>query len=288
MKTFVGIDVAKSHFNLFDTLTETHIQFENHSEGIIQCTDYLVSPSPQLIVMESTGGYETSLAVALQSAGLPVAVINPRRARDFGRAVGRLAKTDRIDAMLLANYAATMKPPERPMRDRKSRLIKALVARRHQLLQMRTAEFNRREHSDDKAIARSIGAVIKTFDRELKKIEQQLQTLISASVELSQKVQFLVSVPGIAVTTATMLVTEVPELGQLNRRQIAALVGVAPINRDSGSFRGKRMTGGGRRRVRARLFMPTLVACHHNPVLKTFYQRLLEQGKSKMTALVAA
>ncbi len=288
MKTFVGIDVAKAHVDLFDTVTEAHIQFENHSGGIVRCTNYLVTLDPQLIVLESTGGYETSLAVALQSAGLPVAVINPRRARDFGRAVGRLAKTDRIDAMLLANYAATMKPPERPMRDHKSRLMKALVARRHQLLQMRTAEYNRREHSHDKVIARSLGAVIKTFDRELKKIEQQLQTLVSASQELNQKVQSLISVPGIAETTATMLVTEVPELGQLNRRQIAALIGVAPINRDSGSFRGKRMTGGGRRRVRARLFMPTLVACHHNPVMKAFYQRLLQQGKSKMTALVAA
>lgn len=288
MKTFVGIDVAKAHVDLFDTETKKHVRFENHSEGISRCTDYLATLDPQLIVMESTGGYETSLAVALQSAGLPVAVINPRWARDFGRAVGRLAKTDRIDAMLLANYAATMKPPVRPLGDRKSRLMKALVARRHQLLQMRSAEKNRTEHSHDKAIARSVIAVIKMFDRELKKIEAQLESLISASEELNQRVQTLISVPGIAETTATMLVTEVPELGQLNRRQIAALIGVAPINRDSGSFRGKRMTGGGRRRVRARLFMPTLVACHHNPVLKSFYQRLIKQGKSKMTALVAA
>lgn len=287
MKTFVGIDIAKAHVDLFDTITETYRQFKNHSEGISQCTDYLVSLDPQLIVMESTGGYETSLAISLQSAGLPVAIINPRRARDFGRASGRMAKTDRIDAMLLANYAAKMKPPERPLGDRKSRLMKALVARRHQLLQMRSAEKNRSEHSHDKAIARSITAVIKMFDRELKKIEKQLQEFINTSTELNQRVQTLISVPGIGVTTATMLVTEVPELGQLNRRQIAALIGVAPINRDSGSFRGKRMTGGGRRRVRARLFMPTLVACHHNPILKNFYQRLLEQGKSKMTALVA-
>lgn len=288
MKTFVGVDVAKAHVDLFDTETQKHRRFENYSEGISRCTDYLVSLNPQLIVMESTGGYETSLASALQSAQLPVAVVNPRRVRDFGRAVGRLAKTDRIDAMLLANYAATVSPPERPMRDRKSRLMKALVARRHQLLQMRIAESNRSEHSHDKAIARSIGTIIKTFDRELTKIEQQLQTLISASPELNQRVQVLISVPGIAETTATMLVTEVPELGLLSRREIAALIGVAPVNRDSGSFRGKRMTGGGRRNVRARLFMPTLVACHHNPVIKAFYQRLLKQGKSKMTALVAA
>ena len=287
MKTFVGIDVAKAHVDLYDTLTKTHLQFENQSEGISRCTDYLMTLDPQLIVLESTGGYETSLAVALQSAGLPVAVINPRWARDFGRAVGRLAKTDRIDAMLLANYATTIKPPQRPLGDHKSRLMKALVARRHQLLQMRTAEYNRREHGHDKAIARSLRAVIKMFDREIEKIEQQLQKLISASETLNQRLQILISMPGIAETTATMLMTEVPELGQLNRRQIAALIGVAPINRDSGSYRGKRMTGGGRRRVRARLYMPTMSACRHNPALKAFYQRLLEQGKSKMTALVA-
>ncbi len=288
MKTFVGIDVAKAHVDLYDTVSQTHCQFENHSEGIIKCTDYLATLDPQLIVMESTGGYESSLAVALQSTGLPVAVVNPRWVRDFGRAAGQLAKTDRIDAILLANYASAMKPPQRSLGDRKNRHMKALVARRYQLLQMRTAEYNRREHSLDKAIVRSLAAVIKTFDREIEKIEQQLQKLISASKELSQRVQALISVPGIGETTATMLVTEVPELGQLNRRQIAALIGVAPINRDSGSFRGKRMTGGGRRRVRARLFMPVLVACQYNPVLTAFYKRLQEQGKSKMTALVAA
>lgn len=288
MTTFVGIDVAKAHVDLYDTVTEAHARFQNHAAGIARCTGYLVSLRPRMIVLESTGGYEIDLTTALEAAGLPVVVVNPRRVRDFGRAVGRLAKTDRIDAMLLAHYAATVQPPRRPIRDRHGRLLKALVARRHQLLQMRTAEYNRREHIRDQTIARSITAVINTLDRELHKVEQQLQALVDASPALSHKRLVLTSVPGIAETTATLLVTEVPELGQLNRRQIAALIGVAPLNRDSGTFRGKRMTGGGRRSVRARLFMPTVVACHHNPVIRAFYQRLLQHGKSKMTALVAA
>lgn len=239
-------------------------------------------------MLESTGGYELDLAVALTEASLPSAVVNPRQVRSFGRAVGRLAKTDQIDAVLLAQYAATIKPPQRPTRDRHSRQMKALVARRQQLVKMRTAEINHCEHVRDKLIATSISAIIRTIDRELKKIEQRLVTLIEQLPELKQKMQALLSVPGIGPTTATMLLTEVPELGQLNRRQIAALIGVAPINRDSGTFRGKRITGGGRQAVRTRLYMPTVVACHHNPAIEQFYERLLLNGKTKMTALVAA
>ena len=180
-----------------------------------------------------------------------------------------------------------MKPPRRVLRDRRSLRMKALVARRRQLVAMRTAEINRREHSRDKLIAKSINAIIRTIDREQQKVETELSRLIAEIPELQQKMKTLLSVPGIGQTTAIMLITEVPELGQLNRRQVAALAGVAPINRDSGNFRGKRMTGGGRRGVRSRLYMPTVVACHHNPILKSFYKRLLQKGKAKMTALVA-
>jgi transposase len=288
MKTFVGIDVSKAHLDVFDTVSGKHLRFESDSAGISKCARYLAGLSPQLVVVESSGGYEVDLTIALDAAGLPLAVVNPRRVRDFGRAIGRLAKTDRVDAMLLADYAATVKPRRQSIADGRNRLMKALVARRHQLVRMRTAESNRREHICDKAIARSIATVIKTLEREIEKVEQQLQKLVNSSEAIRHKMQILISVPGIAETTATLLVTEVPELGQLNRRQIAALIGVAPINRDSGSFRGKRMTGGGRRNVRARLYMPTLSACHHNPVIRPFYQRLQQQGKCKMTALVAA
>ena len=288
MSGFAGIDVAKAHVDVYDDNTRKHRRWENRRTGISKCVKQLLSLEPELIVVESTGGYEYDLVVALEDASLPVAVVNPRQVRNFGRAVGRLAKTDRIDASLLARYAASIQPPRRRLPDRYRRQMKALVARRRQLVNMRTAELNRREHVHDQAIARSLSAVVRTLDRELVKAEQQIADLIAKRPELKQKMQALISVPGIAETTAAMLITELPELGELNRRQIAALTGVAPINRDSGNFRGKRMTGGGRRGVRTRLYMPTVVACHHNPVIMPFYERLVSKGKTKMTALVAA
>lgn len=285
MSCFVGIDVAKGYFDLYADVDKRHLRFENNQTGIKKCVKRLGSLKPQLIVLENTGGYELDLAIALNEASLPAAVVNPRQVRDFGRATGRLAKTDRIDAMLLAQFAAAIKPPRRALPDRG---MKALVARRRQLIRMRMAEANRREHLHDKAIARSINAIVRTIERELKKIEDQLERHINCQAELQRKKEALTSVPGIGSTTATMLLVEVPELGQLNRHQIAALIGVAPINRDSGNFRGKRMTGGGRRDVRRCLYMSTVVACHHNPVLKLFYERLIKNGKAKMTALIAA
>lgn len=288
MKAFAGIDVAKAHVDVYDDSTRKHRRFANSRPGITKCVKWLVSLSPQLIVLESTGGYEHDLVVALVDVSLPVAVVNPRQVRDFGRALGRLAKTDQIDAVLLSQYASTIQPPCRSLPDRHARQLKALVARRRQLVEMRTAELNRREHVHDAAIARSLSAVLRTLDRELAKVEHQITDLIRQRPELQEKMQRLLSVPGIGQTTAAMLVTEVPELGTLNRRQIAALIGVAPINRDSGSFRGKQMTGGGRRGVRRRLYMPTVVACRYNPVVMPFYQRLVEKGKTKMTALIAA
>jgi len=288
MNTYVGIDVAKRFFDLYDLATEKHQRFDHTPVGISACITSLTACTPALIVMESTGGYETNLAVALSEAGLPVAVVNPKRVRDFARATGRLAKTDKIDARIIALYAAMLQPPARGVWDEHTRTIKALVARRRQLVDMQTAERNRLEHLGDRAVAQSIAAVSKTLARELATVERKLREQIARTPELKQKAEQLTSVPGIGETTALMLIAEVPELGSLNRRKIAALIGVAPINRDSGTFRGKRMTGGGRREVRARLFMPTIVATRHNPVIREFYQRLLASGKKKMTALVAA
>lgn len=288
MNGFAGIDVAKAHVDLYETTTRRHSRFANSPSGIRACVALLVSLSPRRIVMENTGGYEADLALALDEASQPVVVVNPRQVRDFGRAAGRLAKTDRIDAATLAEYAAVMQPPRRVLQDTRGRELKALVGRRRQLIKMRTAEMNRREHVRQKAIRKSIAAVIRTIDRELAKIEREITDRIRESPLLQQKVQVLLSVPGIGPTTANMLVAMVPELGALNRRQIAALIGVAPINRDSGSYRGKRMTGAGRQEVRTRLYMPTVVACYHNPVLMQFYKRLLDKGKAKMTALIAA
>jgi transposase len=287
MDSFVGIDVAKGHLDLYESRSCRHARFDNTRVGIRRCLRLLVSYRPEVIVLESTGGYEREVVMAAEEASLPVVVVNPRQVRDFGRAMGRLAKTDRIDAAVLAQYAERIRPPRRVARDRRSRQRQDLVARRRQLVTMHTAELNRREHSHDAAITRSLKTIIRAIERELQKIEDQLAELIRHQPDLHEKMQVLLSVPGIGPTTATMLLTEAPELGYLNRRQIAALIGVAPLNRDSGSFRGKRMTGGGRRGVRTRLYMPTVVACHHNPVLQPFYTRLLNKGKAKMTALIA-
>lgn len=287
MSVFVGIDIAKGHFDLYDQGADHAERYEYTSDGVRRCVAYLVNRVPSLVVMESTGGYEMALAVAMSEAGLPVAVINPKRVRDFARAVGKLAKTDRIDARVLAEYAATLQPVPQGVWDGQTRAIKALVARRNQLLGMRTAESNRKEHCGDRMIAKSITAVIRTLQKEISKVEAELRDQITRTPDLKQKADQLKSVPGIGETTALMLIAEVPELGRLNRRQIASLIGVAPINRDSGTFRGKRMTGGGRRTVRTKLYMPVVVAIHHNPPLKRFYDRLRAAGKPTLTALVA-
>jgi transposase len=288
MATYAGIDIAKNTFDLALEAQSTVRNFPNDTEGIQRCLRHLEPLRPDLIVMEPTGGYERPLVAQLQAAGFPVAVVNARRIREFARACGLLAKTDKLDAQVIARFAATLQPPAQEALEQQTQAMKALVARRHQLVQMHTAETNHLEHARDKAIVQSIRTILRTLERQMDRVEQQIRDQIERMPELKQKTQQLESVPGIGETTASLLVTELPELGRLNRRQIAALVGVAPINRDSGTYRGKRMTGGGRRHLRARLFMPTLVAVRHNPVIHAFYQRLLTQGKTKMVALIAA
>ena len=262
---------------------------QNDTEGFNQCLELCHEIGPELIVMEATGGYETMLASNLQAEGFAVAIVNLRRIRDFAKALGQMAKTDKIDAQVIAKFAATLEPMPHEFIDDNSRKLKALVARRKQLLQMHTAEANRREHAFDNKIKHSIEAIVTAIEKQIQNVDRELDDSIGQMPELKQKAEFLQSILGIGKTTAHMLVTELPELGILNRRQIAALIGVAPINRDSGIFRGKRMTGGGRRHVRAKLFMPTLVATQYNPVIKKYYRYLIdEQGKCKMIALTAA
>jgi len=289
MRNCIGIDVAKKQFDMHLLKQNKDMQLSNDAEGISKCVQLCRESKPELIVMEATGGYERLLACHLQAEGFAVAVVNPRRIRDFAKAVGQIAKTDKLDARIIAQYADTLEPIPRERIDDNSRKLKALVARRKQLLEMRVAESNRKEHAIDKEVKRSIEAIVKAIESQINKIDSQIDDWIQKMPELKQRSEKLQSVPGIGPTTAHMLVTELPELGTLNRRQIASLVGVAPINRDSGIFRGKRMTGGGRRTVRSRLFMPTLVAVRHNPVLKRYYLRLVDQeGKCKMVAVVAS
>ena len=289
MRNCIGMDVSKQFFDGYCLDSNRVFRFTNDAAGIRQCITLCRQVQPELIVMEATGGYETLLAGHLQAEGLPVAVVNPRRIRDFARAVGQMAKTDQLDARMIARFAATLQPMPQERMDENTRKLKAFVARRHQLVQMHTAEQNRTEHAVDKEVRQSIAAVVRTIEKQIDKVDQQIQDHIDQQPDLKQKADALKSVPGIGEITAYMLVTELPELGTLNRRQLAALVGVAPINRDSGLFRGKRRTGGGRRHVRARLFMPTLVAIRYNPILKRYYRRLVEkEGKGKMVAVIAA
>lgn len=289
MRKCIGIDVSKKCFDVHVLPTDQRERFSNDPAGIQQCLQRCQQEQPELIVMEATGGYESLLAGTLQAEGLAVAVVNPRRIRDFARARGQMAKTDALDAKIIACYGATLQPAATEQVSDNARKLKALVARRHQLVQMHTTESNRTEHAVDKEIKNSLAAVVRTIKKQIEKIDKQIKDHIDQQPELKQRAESLKTVPGIGDTTAYMLVTELPELGRYNRRQIAALVGVAPMNRDSGMFRGKRMTGGGRRQVRARLFMPTLVAVQYNPALRTYYRKLVEQqGKCKMVALTAA
>ncbi len=287
MRNCIGIDVAKQYFDLHGLKTGQDQRMENSTDGIMKCVAICNKIRPELIAMEATGGYELTLATTLQAEGFAVAVVNPRRIRDFAKAAGQIAKTDRLDARIIAQFVATMEPVPNEQFSEHTQKLKALVARRSQLVGLHTAESNRLEHADGKEIRRSIAAVLKVIEAQLKTIDRQIAEYIENTPRLRQRSEILDSVPGIGPTTANMLVTELPELGQLNRRQIAALVGVAPMARDSGTFRGKRMTGGGRKKIRSRLFIPTLVAVRHNPILRAYYNKLLMRGKCKMVALVA-
>lgn len=289
MRNCIGIDVAKKFFDLYCFLNDHEMHLSNDQQGIDKFIELCRQTKPELIVMEATGGYELLLAASIQAQGFAVAVVNPRRVRDFAKATGQMAKTDKLDARVIAKFAATLEPvPSEHINDN-SRKLKALVSRRKQLVQLHVSENNRLEHAIDKKVKNSINAVIKAIQSQIDKIDRQIKDWIEKMPKLNQRVQQLESIPGVGTTTAHMLVTELPELGILNRRQIAALVGLAPINRDSGMYKGTRMTGGGRGDVRSRLFMPTMVAVRYNPALRKYYQRMIQQqGKCKMVALTAA
>jgi len=283
----VGIDVAKHTVDVYVLPSGQRIHCTRQRQAMQQLVGQLRPLQPSCVAMEATGGYERVVATELAAAGLPVVVLNPRWVRDFARSTGRLAKTDRLDAEMIAQYAAQVKPRVRPLPDALTRQLKELSGRRRQLMTLRVAEGNRLEHAAEAAIRRSIQTVLKTIQREVERVDRLIGEAIDEHLPCREKVERIESVPGVARRTATVLVASLPELGQLNRRQIAALVGVAPINRDSGTWRGKRMIGGGRTEVRNALYMPTLVAIQHNPVIRRFYHRLLEAGKAKMTAVVA-
>jgi transposase len=285
---FVGIDVAKDELAIHIHPTAEAFRVPYDDAGLARLLVHLRELAPMLIVCEATGGYEITLAAALAGAGLPLAVVNPRQVRDLARAVGRLAKTDTVDAEVIALFAEKVRPPAQPLADETARRLGELVTRRRQLLEILAGETNRRPLVRDAAVRQRLDAHIAWLRRELRDLETDLGTTIRGSAVWRETDDLLRSVPGIGPITSASLIAELPELGHLGRREIAALAGLAPINRDSGQWRGRRSIGGGRRTVRGALYMATLVGVRYNPVLGAFYARLRAAGRPPKVALTAA
>jgi transposase len=288
MELFIGIDVAKAEFEIKESASPNTYSERHNQTGIRKIVRRMVAIQPKLVVMEATGGLEKALARALDDAAIPVAIINPRQMRDFARSTGRLAKTDSIDAEIIALYAERIRPEPREMPTTETDMLDSLVTRRQQLIQMLTAEKNRLQQSATVTIRQSIGAVIRVLEKEITSASRSIAALLASSPKMQAKAMLLQTVCGVGPVVAQTLVAAVPELGMVSKKQIAALIGVAPINRDSGTMRGRRTTWGGRSQVRSILYMATLSAIRRNPQIRAFYQRLLASGKKKMVAVVAS
>jgi transposase len=283
---FIGIDVSKQQLDVHVRPDERRYQFAYDQAGLNNLIEELHRLKPELIVLEATGGYEHQLVAELVNNQLPVAVVNPRWVRNFARASGQLAKTDAIDGAVLSEFAEKMRPQPRPIADDELNELRALIVRRRQLVDMIVAEKNRQEKAP-KRIARHIQTHIDWLQKRLAEVDDDLRRHIESSPIWKAKDDLLQSTPGIGPACSMTLLASLPELGSLSRHQIAALVGVAPFNKDSGKSRGRRTTQGGRANVRCVLFMSTLAAIRFNPVIARFYRRLLAAGKTKMVAMVA-
>jgi transposase len=286
-KIYIGIDVSKANLDVFILPNTKYMQFTNDACGIEKFLNKVQQLfSDALIVMESTGGYEAPLSQELSKANLKVCVVNPRQIRDFAKATGRLAKTDKIDAEIIALFAKKIEPQPNIVYNEQQQKMVANNARRRQLIDMIIAEKNRLDKATPEQ-KESIKRVLDILEKELKLIEQTQEQLLNQDDSLVEKKNILNSIKGIGLVTATAMLCELPELGSLSPKQAAALAGLAPFNRDSGTLNGKRTIWGGRASVRMALYMPTLVAIKHNPQIRAFYERLCLNGKSKMTALIA-
>jgi transposase len=286
---FAGIDVSKASLDCALLCSDGILvskRFDNDAAGHAQLIVWARTLQPSLLVAEATGGYEAAMVAALATAGLPVAVVNPRQARDFAKALGVLAKTDRVDATVLARFAERIRPVVRTPKTEELSAMEALLVRRRQLVEMLAAEQHRHGLAHG-PIARQIAQHLRWLQRQIDAADDDLSGMIARSSLMQRKLDVLTSVPGVGRVTAFSLLAQLPELGLLNEKKISALVGVCPFSRDSGRMRGKRIIWGGRARVRAALYMAALVAARHNPVLRVFYQRLLASGKAKKLALVA-
>jgi transposase len=286
----VGIDVAKAELVVAARPSGERWSVTNDERGVGSLVERLRALTPELIVLEATGGYELLAVAALAAAALPVVVVNPRQVRDFARATGQLAKTDRIDADLLALFADRVRPTVRPLPDAAAQELDALLTRRRQLLEMLGAERNRLGQvfgQGKRPVRKSLKAHITYLERELRLADTDLGAMVRQSPAWRERDDLLQSVPSVGPVLSRTLLADLPELGRLSRREIAKLVGVAPLSRDSGTFRGRRFVQGGRASVRAVLYMAALVATRRNVVIQAFYQRLLAVGKPKKLALVA-
>ena len=283
---FVGIDVSKDRLDVALRPTEEVFVVDRNAAGLAALIERLRPLAPALIALEATGGFETVVAAALAAAGLPLVVVNPAQVRAFARAIGQRAKTDAIDAAVIAHFAAATRPAPRPLPDEATRLLADLVTRRRQIIDMIGAE-RQRERRAPRRLKKSITRLLKALERELSSVDADIDDAVRGSAIWRETEDLLASVPGVGPVIARTLIAELPELGRLDRKKIAALAGLAPFTRQSGQWRGKSFIGGGRTSVRAALFMGAMVARRHNPILKAFFERLVAAGKPRMVALIA-
>jgi transposase len=289
VEIFVGIDVSKATLDIHIVPTGQAWSTGSSDAEIASLVSKLKGLSPQLIVLESTGGLERRLVAALVAAMLPAVVVNPRQVRDFAKAMGKLAKTDAIDAAVLALFAERVRPALRPVKDEESQELEALVVRRRQVVDMITAETNRlRAAPASKVVTKAIRKTIEYLEKQLERIDDDIDQAVRGSSAWREQDDLLQSVPGVGKVLSRTLLAHLPELGTLTRKQIAALVGVAPLNRDSGTLRGRRCIWGGRAQIRQVLYMSALVAVRFNPHLRAFFTRLVQAGKLRKVAVVAA
>jgi transposase len=285
--SFIGIDVSKDRLDVHIRPSGQGFAVMRDGQGLDQLAIDLAALSPALIVLEATGGFEITVAAALAGVGLPLAVVNPRQIRDFARATGQLAKTDALDARVIALFAERIRPQPRPIAEGDSQTLAELVARRRQVVELIGMESNRLRQARHARVQGTIKAILKTLNAQLAELDRNIDDTVRGSPIWRVADDLLTSVPGIGDVTSRTLIAELPELGHIDRRRIAALVGVAPINRDSGQMRGRRTIAGGRAEVRSTLYMATLSAARWNPVIRRHYQALVERGLPKKVALVA-
>jgi transposase len=283
----VGIDVSKDRLDVGVRPSRERFAVERNSAGLDLLVSRLKDLAPHIVALEATGGFETVVAAALAAAGLPVVIVNPANVRSFAKAIGQRAKTDPIDAEVIAHFAEATKPEPRPLPDEATRLLADLTARRRQIIEMMVSERQRERRVTAPRLKKSITRLLKALQKELTSVDADIDDAVRGSPAWREKEDLLTSVPGVGQIIARTLMAELPELGQLGRREIAALAGLAPFTRQSGQWRGRSFIGGGRTVARTAVFMGAMVAKKHNPTLKVFFDRLVAAGKPKMVALIA-